>query len=450
MVTQLTIIFPQVYDHKDTFTAGGGLTLALATSLMGCNRDKMTQELPQPSETAAQAQANQELAALAKALARTLGADAAARQALKAEALKKFDGDYDVLYQPFAAGHAAFGQHVAEAIASTSPAGLTMPALLGRIPSLNLSVPVNIDKWDTATYAPLVIFIPAGYDERTATRVKAYDQDGNVRWLDAKKAPGFPVVVVGPSERISTTLDAAQPISTQTNTLRQPGTATSNAIDEPEPTTDPGTPPTGTGGPGPQRTTASSCRTDKQTEYLRSMHLEDVSEYEAWILGDPEIKLQIKGPLGANGGVTLYSALFTMSRSDIENTWFPDAQLYYWDKSVTADAVMYYWLEQDGGQIGTVTLGLEYTFMSGPKASGNVSFPIGSDDDEISYKAMNFDFCPLIGYYSISKEKGEFRWQLDNRPYFLRPCCAETHCSSLPLWPLTMRAGFLSTLAGLS
>jgi len=84
---------------------------------MGCNRDKIAQELPQPTETAAQTKANQELAAVAKALTRALGTDAAARPQLKAEALKKFDGDYDVLYQPFAAAHEGFGKRVAAAVA---------------------------------------------------------------------------------------------------------------------------------------------------------------------------------------------------------------------------------------------------------------------------------------------------------------------------------------------
>jgi hypothetical protein len=42
---------------------------------MGCNRDKIAQLLPQPTETAAQSKTNQELAAVAKALARALGTD---------------------------------------------------------------------------------------------------------------------------------------------------------------------------------------------------------------------------------------------------------------------------------------------------------------------------------------------------------------------------------------
>lgn len=385
---------------------------------MGCNRDKIAQELPQPAETATQVQTNQELAAVAKALARTLGADATARQQLKAEALKKFDGDYDVLYQPFTAEHSAFGQRVADAVASAGPTGLTIPGLLERIPMLNLSVPVNIEKWDAATYAPLVIFIPAGFNERTTKQVKAYDQVGNEHWLDAKQAPAFPVVVVGPSERVTGTVASAKSASSQPATLKPQGTNTSGIIDNPstevEPTVD-GSGGGGGGGYTPLGTTSTGCRTDKQIEYLRSMHMEDVSEYESWFLGAPEIRLQIKGPLGGNGGTTLYSAYFTMSRSDIEDTWFTNAQLYYWDKSVTADAVSYYWLEQDGGSIGTVTFGLEYTY-SGVKGTTSVSFPIGSDDDEIGYKAMNFDFCPSIGYYSIGGGSTEFRWQLDNRP----------------------------------
>lgn len=47
---------------------------------------------------------------MAKALAHTLGNAADYRQLLKAEALKQFDGDYDVLYRAFAAQKPDFGQ----------------------------------------------------------------------------------------------------------------------------------------------------------------------------------------------------------------------------------------------------------------------------------------------------------------------------------------------------
>ena len=429
MITQLTTIFPHLYDHKDTFTAGGALTLALATSLMGCNRDKMAQELPQPGETAAQAQANQELAAVAQALARTLGADAAARQALKAEALKKFDGDYDVLYQPFVAGHAAFGQHVAEVVASTGPAGLTMPTLLGRIPNLNLSVPVNIDKWDAATYAPLVIFIPAGYDERTATRVKAYDQDGNVKWLDAKKAPSFPVVVVGPSERVHSDVALNSAAAIQANAPKQLGSTTSNAIDEPEITPDPDTPPEGSSGGTPANSTngtynptflsGPNCRVDKQIEYLRSMWMADVSEFEFWLLGDPEIRLQLLSPAGSGGTLssTVVDGHYTMGRSTIEATYNCDARLFYWNRAFLGQVLAYVWLEEDFGDIADVKMTLGYPANNGsPSGSIEVTYKIANHDDEIGKGLIFFDECPSQGYYAVNSGGTEFRWVTQSRP----------------------------------
>lgn len=405
---------------------GGALTLALATSLMGCNREKMAQELPQPSQTAAQAQANQQLAAVAKALARTLSTDAAARQALKAEALKKFDGDYDVLYQPFAAGHAAFGQHVAEAVASTGPAGLTMPALLGRIPMLNISVPVNIEKWDAATYAPLVIFIPAGYNERTATRVLAYDQDGNEHWLDAKKAPGFPVVVVGPSERVRDVVASAR--TTPTAALQPQGAPTSSVIDEPEVTPDPDTPPDGSSGGTPANITngtynptflsGPNCRVDKRTEYLRSMWLADVGEFESWFLSDPEICLRIKSPkFSSSSSGNLVETMYTMGRKTIGETYNCNTGMYFWDKTSYSDAVGYLWYEQDDtGDPITVTLSVGYKNDNGLSASADVKFTIKNDDDQIALAPMNFEQCPSEGYFTgATSGKREFRWSIENR-----------------------------------
>lgn len=412
-----------MYDHKGTFIAGGGtLTLALATSLMGCNRDKIAQELPQPRETAAQAQANQELAAVAQALARTLSTDAAARQALKAEALKKFDGDYDVLYQPFVAGHASFGQHVAEAVASTGPAGLTMPALLSRLPTLNLSVPVNIDKWDAATYAPLVIFIPAGYNERTATRVKAYDHNGNAQWLDAKKAPDFPVVVVGPSERVPSDVAATAQPTREASSLKPQGAATSNMVDDPNTQFDTPADGSGSGGGsgytplGTTGTTAGPCRVDRQIEYLREIYMKDVSQYESWFLGDPEIRLQIMSPLGTSGS-SILDVMYTMSRGAIEDHWHCNTQLYYWNKATITNTVGYLWVEQDGGDEIDVKLTLGYKTNKGLNAATEVTYKIKNDDDQISKIPMDFAFCPSEGYYTGGTSGArEFHWVLENRP----------------------------------
>jgi hypothetical protein len=395
---------------------------------MGCNRDKIAQELPQPTETAAQTKANQELAAVAKALARALGTDAAARQVLKAEALKKFDGDFDVLYQPFAAGHAAFEQHVAEAVAGTGQAGLTMPALLGRIPTLTLSVPVNIDKWDAATYAPLVIFIPVGYNERTATRVKAYDQDGNEHWLDAKKAPGFPVVVVGPSERVHSGLVATAQPTRELSSLKPQGTTTSNMEDNSDTQFETPADDDSGGGGAPTNFTngtynptylgGPNCRVDKQTEFLRSLWMADVSKYEDWFLGDPEIKLQILSPAG-NGGTlstTVVEGRYEMGRKTIEATYNCDSRLHYWDKSILGQVLVYVWIEEDYGDIADVKFTFGYPSKNGsPSGSAEVTYKIANHDDEIGKGIIFFDECPSQGYYSVNSGSTELRWVIQNR-----------------------------------
>ena len=401
--------------------------LDLAASSMGCNRDKIAQELPQPAETAAQAQANQELAAVAKALAHALGADATARQQLKAEALKKFDGDYDVLYQPFAAEHADFGQRIAAAVAGAGPDGLTMPELLSRIPTLNLSVPVNIDKWDAATYAPLVIFILAGFSERTTKQVMAYDQDGNQHWLDAKQAPDFPVVVVGPSERISSTTEAARRAPYNATAIKSGGEHTANVIDDPGTTFE--TPLDGSGGGGtpanstngtynPTFLSGPNCRVDKRTEYLRSMWLADVSEFESWFLGDPEICLRIKSPkFSSSSSGNLVEVMYTMGRKTIEATYNCNTGLYFWNKTLYSDAVGYLWYEQDDtGDPITVTLSVGYKNDKGLSTSTDVKFTIKNGDDQIALAPMNFEQCPSEGYYTGgSSGRREFRWSIENR-----------------------------------
>ncbi len=391
--------------------------LALAASVASCNHDKLLAELPQPT-----AATDQELDAVAKAFAHSLGSSAEARQLLKAEAQKKFDGDYDVLYTAFAAQKPAFGQALNEAVGGTG-----MEGVLAHVPYLNIAVPVHIDKWNTADYSPLVAYVPAGFNEKTNTKpFKAYDKDGRAHWLDAKHAPDVPVVVVGPSERVTDAASAARVASTQykpyqPQALEPKDAPTSNVYDEPGTTIE--TPADGGGGGGGgggynDGTTYGNCRNNQQNEYLRSLWMEDVSEYEAWALGAPEIVLQILVPAGmttSSGGGTLYQSMYSMSRGAIEDTWYCDLDLYYWDTNTYGDAAQYVWLEQDGGKIATVELNLSYT-KSGVTASTKVTYEIKNDDDMIGTKRMDFHLCTTTGYYSLGGGSTAFRWSSENRP----------------------------------
>ncbi len=391
---------------------------ALAASVMSCNRDQV---VPVPDAPPAITQANQELAAVAKALARTLGSEAAYRQLLKAEALKQFDGDYDVLYRAFAAQQPTFGQHMDELVAQ-SPGGqpLTgMADVLAHVPNLNISVPVNITKWSADTYAPLVLFIPADFDEKTYTKpLQAYDKDGQVHLLDAKKAPDYPVVVIGPSERVKGTALTSENFGPGKGANSLIGGKVTNRLADPVPPADdpsnpyypPSSPPPST---PPQY--YATCRNDKQVEYLRSLWMEDVSVYEAWLRGGPEIRLKVFFANGSNGVVR--SDGWDISRDEAENTWSCDNQLFYWDKNLTGNAIKFVWYEQDdNGEDVTYSFAFEST-VGGVKSTTSVSYTLKSGDDVIGESLIDFEFCPREKYYELhGGTNAAFRWTQDSKP----------------------------------
>ncbi|MGC9092484.1 MAG: DUF3103 family protein [Bacteroidota bacterium] len=137
------------------------------------------------------------------------------REVIKAEIAKRFDGDYDALfkniYHKKLSDGVSFVEHIAMAYASLHRhlgekvgAAAALQAIAdaaGRVPKFQIAVPVHFEHWDARSYVPLVTYVPAGVDEKDLVKLKAYDFDGRVYWLDAKKAPDAPVVVLGINER---------------------------------------------------------------------------------------------------------------------------------------------------------------------------------------------------------------------------------------------------------
>ncbi|MEO6729508.1 MAG: DUF3103 family protein, partial [Candidatus Dojkabacteria bacterium] len=126
------------------------------------------------------------------------------RAFVKSEALKQFDGDYDILYRnikDIVISGKALKSHLVNNTKDSELSSNDVEELASTMPLLNISVPMNIEKWDTDNYTPMVAVVPADYDDKTAKLVKAYDGDGNIHYLDATKSPDVPVVVVGLNER---------------------------------------------------------------------------------------------------------------------------------------------------------------------------------------------------------------------------------------------------------
>ena len=72
--------------------------------------------------------------------------------------------------------------------------------LTEKYPLLQVSVPVNADKWEEG-YIPTVVFIGDDYVDGVTEFVKGYDNTGKEVWVDAINEPDVPVIVIGMNER---------------------------------------------------------------------------------------------------------------------------------------------------------------------------------------------------------------------------------------------------------
>lgn len=162
-------------------------------------------DAPAPRVANADVQINRSLDALAKLTARAISEDVSLRRQIRSGAAKRFDGDTDVLYTKLSET-SGIRRSLAAAYsrgsrASQDEALTAVDRLAGAVPRFHVSVPVNFDSWDAATYSPLVAYMPAGVEDTTLKTVTAYDSAGNAHQLDAQVEPDQPVIVLGINER---------------------------------------------------------------------------------------------------------------------------------------------------------------------------------------------------------------------------------------------------------
>lgn len=136
------------------------------------------------------------------------------RTAIRDEALKMYDGDYNILFKTFIY-HQISTNYVVKNLLSDiylsdisqirsdeANADKWMNHLTEIYPNLQISVPVNIDKWDVETFIPPVTFLTDDFDEAEQFEIMAFDADGNAFMINTLDEPDFPVVVISRSERV--------------------------------------------------------------------------------------------------------------------------------------------------------------------------------------------------------------------------------------------------------
>ncbi|MBN2893606.1 MAG: hypothetical protein JXL97_17170 [Bacteroidales bacterium] len=181
------------------------------------------------------------------------------RTFIKEEAMKQFDGDYDILYQNLkdksiikgkTLEDFIFDAYVAEK--GTNATKDDFENIIKSIPDFQISVPINCEKWDAIKEIPLATYIPFNFDEQTTKFVTAYDFKGNTYYLSTGVEPDVPVVVIGSCERNDKALNTNQ------TSFYNPKNSEKYQYNKPV--------------------------------ILNCIHFIDLSLYETWIQGKPEIR----------------------------------------------------------------------------------------------------------------------------------------------------------------
>lgn len=147
----------------------------------------------------AEIQAN--LSRLAPIFAKTLAEDKTLKEVLGTEVAKKFDDDYDVLFDAIAGKVNSKGEPFVHALAQRGE-DVSIQALADSIPYLNLCIPVHFDQWETYTGPIYVIPLRYDIDDMAIESLPGYDAQGNVKMFDMSTPPDYPVVVLGINERV--------------------------------------------------------------------------------------------------------------------------------------------------------------------------------------------------------------------------------------------------------
>ncbi|MCL1679122.1 hypothetical protein M2T92_08820 [Elizabethkingia miricola] len=179
------------------------LSAILLSSIIACREESL-------SNRDAQLQAQQNLLDVKSvykqefsiALAKALAYNVDLRDFIKKEALKKFDNDYDVLYQ-MVKDRMVGGKTFKDIIAEQYDKKENLEALERLYPTLTIFVPelpmdsFSAEKWDSRTEIPQV-----AYTLNTTNDTPIINEKGEEYFLEAKYIPSFPVVVVKENERV--------------------------------------------------------------------------------------------------------------------------------------------------------------------------------------------------------------------------------------------------------
>ncbi len=356
--------------------------------------------------------------------ARTLAAsmaDASMREFVKTEAAKSFDGDNDILVQqvvqqPVSSGTFEKMLERADGYRTDAKARKNTFAVSNYVkqqPLLNIAVPVHNDEWKTDSYEPLVAITPNVNDEYKVKLIKAFDSKGQIHWLDGRKSPDQPVVVVGLNERVQ--MDVTGQMKVKAN-LVSVATTSRHIIPKNLPALHVNeTPDDGNGGGGDGGGTTTCLFQDNTVLKIPRIEVNNIEPFESWDRGLPEICLEAYGIRPSNNTERRFRRFIWLGQNNAyrqPGPWggygyspyksFDVNNLEIWDTSLYGNELAFkFWEEDSGGTSASSTLTV------GPVS---VTINLGAGDEEIGDLWLY-----RCGDGNISQDQGQYFKQLQSR-----------------------------------
>jgi hypothetical protein len=309
------------------------------------------------------------------------------RAFLKTEALKKFDYDYDILYENVKSQKLSSGKTFEETLLQYGklPTGNNNVASLTqgeRKHYLNIyiySPEGSPENWVTESTTPKVVASPDVDVEEKSVQIPAFNQAGEVVYFDSKKDPNEVIIVVGYNERVD-----------------------NNGVvrDLIEPTPSKGLP----------LKTRGAFRVQGGAEKIWQINLPCLSCLEAWIKGSPELMVI---PVAQGVGKLTVSRFHGINRNQWgSGSWVQinSDVLASWNTSEKGTFLRYHWYEEDDGIYGEYTENFNYIKQDGTTFSYDIV--VFGGNDNCGFNTVFFNDLTWTDYRVNGGSGKEIRWYM--------------------------------------
>ncbi len=358
--------------------------------------------------------------------------DEKSRSFIKKEAIKQFDGDFDILFAEVkdkrmsksnlkSVNKLTYGEYLKSfhtsnnMLKSSTSYESFLDSLINKYPLIQISIPEirdgSTEDWDDLNYVPLVAVIPDNFDENRTEVIPAYDIDGNITYLDVNSCPEKPVIVIGRNERLIVKKKDGQKTKSASIEYESRCLETYYETDRYEylmpidcGDTELGN-PSGSDNSGESTYDRDSNRDRDNLSKARFVNKDAYRQVEPWPHGRPEFKVVITyiEKVGTNYQTKTLTKILTKSDWVYRYFFYTELKtktinvpIITWDKEKIGDSMKYTWIEQDNSDtkeeysIATSTTFSDDNSDTEDTQSASVKITVSANDDEAGESVVEY------------------------------------------------------------